>query len=122
MTLPSSRYLLGRGRGSAEEARGAGEREGPRQRRRWGEGVDGLPEEEGGGKRGWVGWARMEDGPLALLSLKVVADDMDQGPNGQVTYMINQTLPMNGLYHIHAQTGTITTAAILDREIWAQTR
>ncbi|KAH0625313.1 hypothetical protein JD844_033822 [Phrynosoma platyrhinos] len=54
--------------------------------------------------------------------IQVMADDLDQGPNGQVTYTINQTLPMNGLYHIHAQTGTITTAAILDREIWAQTR
>ncbi|XP_060119777.1 protocadherin-16 [Heteronotia binoei] len=54
--------------------------------------------------------------------IQVVADDMDQGPNGQVTYMINHTLPMNGLYHINAQTGSITTAAILDREIWAQTR
>lgn len=57
-----------------------------------------------------------------LLSWQVVADDLDQGPNGQVTYMINQSLPMNGLYHINAQTGIITTAAILDREIWAQTR
>ncbi|XP_061485277.1 protocadherin-16 isoform X2 [Rhineura floridana] len=54
--------------------------------------------------------------------IQVVADDLDQGPNGQVTYMINQTFPMNGLYHINAQTGAITTAAILDREIWAQTR
>uniref|UniRef100_A0ACB8FH05 Uncharacterized protein n=1 Tax=Sphaerodactylus townsendi TaxID=933632 RepID=A0ACB8FH05_9SAUR len=57
-----------------------------------------------------------------LPVIQVVADDVDQGPNGQVTYMINQTLPMNGLYHINPQTGSITTAAILDREIWAQTR
>nr|XP_034970866.1 protocadherin-16 [Zootoca vivipara]XP_034970867.1 protocadherin-16 [Zootoca vivipara] len=54
--------------------------------------------------------------------IQVVADDLDQGPNGQVTYTINQTLPMNGLYRINSQTGAITTAAILDREIWAQTR
>ncbi|XP_053163649.1 protocadherin-16 [Hemicordylus capensis] len=54
--------------------------------------------------------------------IQVVAEDLDQGLNGQVTYMINQTLPMNGLYHINPQTGAITTAAILDREIWAQTR
>ncbi|XP_067322476.1 LOW QUALITY PROTEIN: protocadherin-16 [Anolis sagrei] len=54
--------------------------------------------------------------------IQVMADDLDQGPNGQVTYTIDQTLPMNGLFHIHAQTGAITTAAILDREIWAQTR
>ncbi|KAL8191488.1 UNVERIFIED_CONTAM: hypothetical protein K2H54_073910, partial [Gekko kuhli] len=54
--------------------------------------------------------------------IQVVAEDLDQGANGQVTYTINHTLPMNGLYHINAQTGSITTAAILDREIWAQTR
>ncbi|XP_077197129.1 protocadherin-16 isoform X2 [Paroedura picta] len=54
--------------------------------------------------------------------IQVVAEDLDQGPNGQVTYRINHTLPMNGLYRIDAQTGSITTAAILDREIWAQTR
>uniref|UniRef100_A0A8C3H5J2 Protocadherin-16 n=1 Tax=Chrysemys picta bellii TaxID=8478 RepID=A0A8C3H5J2_CHRPI len=54
--------------------------------------------------------------------IQVLADDPDQGANGQVTYAINQSLPMNGLYHIDAQMGTITTAAILDREIWSQTR
>uniref|UniRef100_A0A8C0GQM7 Cadherin domain-containing protein n=1 Tax=Chelonoidis abingdonii TaxID=106734 RepID=A0A8C0GQM7_CHEAB len=54
--------------------------------------------------------------------IQVLADDLDQGANGQVTYAINQSLPMNGLYHIDAQIGTITTAAILDREIWSQTR
>ncbi|XP_039353238.1 protocadherin-16 [Mauremys reevesii] len=54
--------------------------------------------------------------------IQVLADDPDQGANGQVTYAINQSLPMSGLYHIDAQIGTITTAAILDREIWSQTR
>ncbi|OWK53006.1 Protocadherin-16 [Lonchura striata] len=54
--------------------------------------------------------------------IQVLADDLDQGVNGQVTYAINQSLPMPGLYHIDPQTGTITTAAILDREIWSQTR
>ncbi|XP_010226080.1 PREDICTED: LOW QUALITY PROTEIN: protocadherin-16 [Tinamus guttatus] len=54
--------------------------------------------------------------------IQVLADDLDQGANGQVTYAINQSLPMTGLYHIDPQTGTITTAAILDREIWSQTR
>uniref|UniRef100_A0A8B9EGQ3 Cadherin domain-containing protein n=1 Tax=Anser cygnoides TaxID=8845 RepID=A0A8B9EGQ3_ANSCY len=54
--------------------------------------------------------------------IQVLADDLDQGVNGQVTYAINQSLPMTGLYHIDPQTGTITTAAILDREIWSQTR
>lgn len=56
------------------------------------------------------------------VALQVLADDLDQGANGQVTYAINQSLPMPGLYHIDPQTGTITTAAILDREIWSQTR
>ncbi|XP_065601880.1 protocadherin-16 [Cyrtonyx montezumae] len=54
--------------------------------------------------------------------IQVLADDLDQGMNGQVTYAINQSLPMTGLYHIDPQTGAITTAAILDREIWSQTR
>ncbi|XP_053934824.1 protocadherin-16 isoform X2 [Cuculus canorus] len=54
--------------------------------------------------------------------IQVLADDLDQGANGQVTYAINQSLPMTGLYHIDPQSGTITTAAILDREIWSQTR
>ncbi|KAJ7421755.1 hypothetical protein WISP_41297 [Willisornis vidua] len=54
--------------------------------------------------------------------IQVLADDLDQGANGQVTYAINQSLPMPGLYHIDPQTGTITTTAILDREIWSQTR
>nr|XP_016854427.1 PREDICTED: LOW QUALITY PROTEIN: protocadherin-16 [Anolis carolinensis] len=71
-------------------------------------------------KQGKGSLARALENPC--LSLQVMADDLDQGPNGQVTYTIDQTLPMNGLFHIHAQTGAITTAAILDREIWAQTR
>ncbi|NXX49867.1 PCD16 protein, partial [Tricholaema leucomelas] len=52
---------------------------------------------------------------------QVLADDPDQGANGQVTYGIDQTLPTASLFHIDPQTGTITTAAILDREIWSQT-
>lgn len=39
-----------------------------------------------------------------------------------MTYGIDQALPTAGLFHIDPQTGTITTAAILDREIWSQTR
>ncbi|XP_026577443.1 protocadherin-16 [Pseudonaja textilis] len=66
----------------------------------------------------FVGEAQGYDLPV----IQVVANDLDQGPNGQVVYKINQTQPMDGLYQINAQTGTITTAAILDREIWAQTR
>ncbi|XP_030055623.1 protocadherin-16 [Microcaecilia unicolor] len=54
--------------------------------------------------------------------IQVLAYDLDQGQNGQVTYSINQSLPMKGLYDIDPQTGAITTAAILDREIWSQTQ
>ncbi|XP_058040716.1 protocadherin-16 isoform X4 [Ahaetulla prasina] len=66
----------------------------------------------------FIGEAQGYDLPV----IQVVANDLDQGPNGQVVYRINQTQPMDGLYRINAQTGAITTAAILDREIWAQTR
>ncbi|XP_069737774.1 protocadherin-16 [Phaenicophaeus curvirostris] len=62
--------------------------------------------------------AQSYDSPV----IQVLADDLDQGANGQVTYAINQSSPMPGLFRIDPQSGTITTAAILDREIWAQTR
>ncbi|XP_068026259.1 LOW QUALITY PROTEIN: protocadherin-16 [Melanerpes formicivorus] len=54
--------------------------------------------------------------------IQVLADDPDQGANGQVTYGLDPALPTAGLFHIDPQTGTITTAAILDREIWSQTQ
>ncbi|XP_029457597.1 protocadherin-16-like [Rhinatrema bivittatum] len=54
--------------------------------------------------------------------IQVLAYDLDQGQNGQLTYSINHSLPMKGLYDIDSQTGAITTAAILDREIWSQTQ
>ncbi|XP_078514848.1 protocadherin-16 [Lissotriton helveticus] len=57
-----------------------------------------------------------------LPVIQVLADDVDQGQNGQVTYAIEQSQPMKGLFNIDPQTGTITTAAILDREIWSRTR
>lgn len=46
---------------------------------------------------------------------------MDQGQNGQVTYSIRSS-SMSGLFKIDPLTGSITTAAIMDREIWTQTK
>ncbi|KAM6933427.1 protocadherin-16-like [Xenentodon cancila] len=53
--------------------------------------------------------------------IQVAADDLDQGQNGQVTYSIRSS-SMSGLFRIDPITGTITTAAIMDREIWTQTK
>jgi len=52
---------------------------------------------------------------------QVAADDLDQGQNGQVTYSIRPS-SMSGLFKIDPVTGSITTAAIMDREIWTQTK
>lgn len=52
---------------------------------------------------------------------QVSADDLDQGQNGQVTYSIRSS-SMSGLFKIDPLTGSITTAAIMDREIWTQTK
>lgn len=52
---------------------------------------------------------------------QVVAEDVDQGQNGQVTYSI-QSSGMSGLFKINPVTGSITTAAIMDREIFTQTK
>ncbi|KAM4566806.1 protocadherin-16-like isoform 1-T2 [Odontesthes bonariensis] len=53
--------------------------------------------------------------------IQVAADDLDQGQNGQVTYSIRSS-SMSGLFKIDPLTGSITTAAIMDREIWTQTQ
>uniref|UniRef100_A0A8C5GTZ0 Protocadherin-16 n=1 Tax=Gouania willdenowi TaxID=441366 RepID=A0A8C5GTZ0_GOUWI len=53
--------------------------------------------------------------------IQVVAEDVDQGQNGQVTYSI-QSSSMSGLFKIDPVTGSITTAAIMDREIFTQTK
>ncbi|XP_017271790.1 protocadherin-16 [Kryptolebias marmoratus] len=53
--------------------------------------------------------------------IQVAADDLDQGQNGQVTYSIRSSI-MSGLFKIDSLTGSITTAAIMDREIWTQTK
>lgn len=59
---------------------------------------------------------------LSFLSFsQVVAEDVDQGQNGQVTYSI-QSSSMSGLFKIDPVTGSITTAAIMDREIFTQTK
>lgn len=58
---------------------------------------------------------------LSVLSFQVVAEDVDQGQNGQVTYSI-QSSSMSGLFKIDPVTGSITTAAIMDREIFTQTK
>lgn len=57
---------------------------------------------------------------LVALS-QVAADDLDQGQNGQVTYSIRSS-SMSGLFKIDPLTGSISTAAIMDREIWTQTK
>uniref|UniRef100_W5KLY4 Protocadherin-16 n=1 Tax=Astyanax mexicanus TaxID=7994 RepID=W5KLY4_ASTMX len=61
--------------------------------------------------------ARGYDSPI----IQVVAEDVDQGPNGQVTYSI-QSSGRSGLFKIDPLSGSITTAAIMDREIWMQTK
>ncbi|XP_045930685.1 protocadherin-16-like [Micropterus dolomieu] len=53
--------------------------------------------------------------------IQVAANDLDQGQNGQVTYSIRSS-SMSGLFKIDPLTGSITTAAIMDREIWTQTK
>ncbi|XP_043995914.1 protocadherin-16-like isoform X1 [Gambusia affinis] len=53
--------------------------------------------------------------------IQVVAEDVDQGQNGQVTYSI-QSSSMSGLFKIDPMTGSITTAAIMDREIFTKTK
>uniref|UniRef100_A0A4W4F290 Protocadherin-16 n=1 Tax=Electrophorus electricus TaxID=8005 RepID=A0A4W4F290_ELEEL len=53
--------------------------------------------------------------------IQVLADDLDQGQNGQVTYSIRSS-SMSGLFKVNPLTGSISTAAIMDREIWTQTK
>ncbi|KAI7801010.1 putative protocadherin-16 [Triplophysa rosa] len=52
--------------------------------------------------------------------IQVLADDLDQGQNGQVTYSIRSS-SMSSLFKIDPVTGSISTAAIMDREIWTHT-
>ena len=60
--------------------------------------------------------------PAASYFHQVEADDLDQGPSGQISYSLAASQPARGLFHVDSATGTITTTAILDREIWAETR
>ncbi|KAM4697236.1 protocadherin-16 [Discoglossus pictus] len=64
-------------------------------------------------------WEAQADGSHVA---QVLAEDPDQGLNGQVTYAFAQSQPMKDLFRIDPQTGVVTTAAILDREIWSQTQ
>ncbi|XP_051962537.1 protocadherin-16 [Xyrauchen texanus] len=52
--------------------------------------------------------------------IQVLANDLDQGQNGQVTYSIRSS-STSSLFKIDPVTGSISTAAIMDREIWTQT-
>ncbi|CAL8363929.1 unnamed protein product [Merluccius merluccius] len=51
----------------------------------------------------------------------VLASDLDQGQNGQVSYSLRSS-SMSGLFKIDQVTGSISTAAIMDREIWTHTK
>ncbi|XP_076130098.1 protocadherin-16 [Alosa pseudoharengus] len=68
----------------------------------------------------YVAYMREAQGYDAPI-IQVLAEDVDQGQNGQVTYSI-QSSSMSGLFKIDPVTGSITTAAIMDREIWTQTK
>ncbi|KAI4894375.1 hypothetical protein NFI96_017390, partial [Prochilodus magdalenae] len=68
----------------------------------------------------YVAYMREAQGYDSPIIQVVVAEDVDQGPNGQVTYSI-QSSSRSGLFKIDPLTGSITTAAIMDREIWMQT-
>ncbi|GAB1292503.1 Protocadherin-16 [Apodemus speciosus] len=63
-----------------------------------------------------------ESRPLEGPLLQVEADDLDQGSGGQISYSLAASQPARGLFHVDPATGTVTTTAILDREIWAETR
>lgn len=64
-------------------------------------------------------WEAQADGSRII---QVLAEDPDQGMNGQVIYAFEPSQPMKDLFRIDAQTGVIATAAILDREIWSEAR
>ncbi|CAL8351640.1 unnamed protein product [Lota lota] len=53
--------------------------------------------------------------------IQVLANDLDQGQNGQVSYSLRSS-SMSSLFKIDPVTGSISTAAIMDREIWTHTK
>ncbi|XP_051903998.1 protocadherin-16-like [Hippocampus zosterae] len=63
----------------------------------------------------------MEARGYEMPIIQVVADDVDQGQNGQVTYSIRSSA-MSGLFQIDPTTGSISTTAIMDREIFTRTK
>lgn len=71
---------------------------------------------------GWLDLLVARPVLAASCPLQVEADDLDQGSSGQISYSMAASQPARGLFHIDPATGTITTTAILDREIWAETR
>ena len=52
---------------------------------------------------------------------QVFANDLDQGQNGQVSYSLRSS-SMSSLFKIDPATGSVSTAAIMDREIWTHTK
>ncbi|XP_059502894.1 protocadherin-16-like isoform X2 [Stegostoma tigrinum] len=52
---------------------------------------------------------------------QVLANDLDQGQNGEVSYTISASA-QSDLFQINPVTGHISTAAIMDREIWPETQ
>ncbi|XP_033954706.1 protocadherin-16 [Pseudochaenichthys georgianus] len=68
----------------------------------------------------YVAYMREAQG-YEMAIIQVMAEDVDQGQNGQVTYSI-QSSGVSGLFKIDPMTGSITTAAIMDREIFTQTK
>ncbi|CAL8349145.1 unnamed protein product [Arctogadus glacialis] len=53
--------------------------------------------------------------------IQVFANDLDQGQNGQVSYSLRSS-SMSSLFKIDPVTGSVSTAAIMDREIWTHTK
>uniref|UniRef100_A0A8C5BE63 Dachsous cadherin-related 1a n=1 Tax=Gadus morhua TaxID=8049 RepID=A0A8C5BE63_GADMO len=53
--------------------------------------------------------------------IQVFANDLDQGQNGQVSYSLRSS-SMSSLFKIDPATGSVSTAAIMDREIWTHTK
>ncbi|KAG7272320.1 hypothetical protein CRUP_011245 [Coryphaenoides rupestris] len=53
--------------------------------------------------------------------IQVLASDPDQGQNGQVSYSLRSS-SVSGLFKIDPATGSVSTAAIMDREIWTHTK
>jgi len=60
-------------------------------------------------------------GAAACGGPQVLASDLDQGQNGQVSYSLRSS-SVSSLFKIDPATGSVSTAAIMDREIWTHTK